>query len=307
MALELDPKILAAIADRSAGLVSALCDRAGEYGLDVRTMPCGTTLIDAGVDVSGSFAAGLRVIELCHGGLASAALGLVDLGGFILPQVTVESLHPAFSTYRLQASYPVNVETPEIRVCGPIRLWLDQTVADESPIPGTVVIESDRLPDDTTVLTIAERSGLPPRSLTLMNECVVFTLAESIHFDLSKVRHTVGQAPICPVGRAAQKQPYPDDFIHYAGKVTLTVAAAPEDDLEALAHRLTFASTAVYGSFFHELLAQAGGVFKNIPELIDINKPAQVTINDLATGRTVHAGSPDIARLVALLDGGKAK
>ena len=324
MALELDPKILAAVADRSVGLVSALCDRAGEYGLDARTMPCGATLIDAGVDAPGSFAAGLRLIELCHGGLASAALGLVELNGFVLPQVTVESLHPAFSTYRLQASYPVNVETPEIRVCGPIRLWLDQTVADESPIPGTAVIESDRLPDDTTALTIAEHSGLPPRSLVLIvapatslvgatqiagrvNECVIFTLAESIHFDLNKIRHIVGQAPICPVGRSAQEQPYPDDFIHYAGKAMLALTAAPEDDLESLVHQLTFASTPIYGTFFYELLAQAGGVFENIPELIDINKPAQVTINDLATGRTVHAGSPDIARLVAILGGGKTK
>jgi len=138
-----------------------------------------------------------------------------------------------------------------------------------------------------------------------LNECVVFTLAESIHFDLSKVRHTVGQAPICPVGRAAQKRPYPDDFIHYAGKVTLIVAADPGDDLKSLAHRLTFASTPIYGTFFHELLAQAGGVFENIPGVIDINKPAQVTINDLVTGRTVHAGALDIARLAALLAGGE--
>jgi len=292
---EVDSKILKAIADRSIALVHLLRDRASEHGLSVRALPCGATLIDAGVDASGSFAAGLRLIELCHGGLASAALGLVNLGGFILPQVTVESLYPAFSTYRLQMSYPVSVETPEIRACGPIRLWLEQTVADNSPIPGTAVIESDRLPDDTTVLTIAER----------MNECVVFTLAESIHFDLSKVRHTVGQAPICPVGRAAQKRPYPDDFIHYAGKVTLIVAADPGDDLKSLAHRLTFASTPIYGTFFHELLAQAGGVFENIPGVIDINKPAQVTINDLVTGRTVHAGALDIARLAALLAGGE--
>ena len=321
---EVDPKILEVIADRSIALVHLLRDRADEYGLSVRTLPCGAMLIDTGVEASGSFTAGLRLIELCHGGLASAALGLVDLSGFVLPQVTVESLHPVFSTYRLQASYPVSADTPEIRVCGPIRLWLDQTVTGDSPLPGVVVIESDRLPDDTMALIIAERSGLPPQSLTLIvapatslvgatqiagrvNECVIFTLAESIHFDVDKVRHIVGQAPICPVGRSAQEQPYPDDFIHYAGKAMLALTAAPEDDLESLVHQLTFASTPIYGTFFYELLAQAGGVFENIPELIDINKPAQVTINDLATGRTVHAGSPDIARLVAILGGGKTK
>ncbi len=324
MKLEVDPKILEVIADRSTALVHLLRDRADEYGLSVRTLPCGAMLIDTGVEAPGSFAAGLRLIELCHGGLASAALGLVDLSGFVLPQVTVESLHSAFSTYRLQASYPVSADAPEIRVCGPIRLWLDRVVTDESSIPGIAVIESDRLPDDAMVRIIAERSGLSPQSLTLIvapatslvgatqiagrvNECVIFTLAESIHFDLNKVGHIVGQVPICPVGQAAQKRPYPDDFIHYAGKVMITLTAAPEDDLESLVHQLTFASTPIYGTFFYELLSQAGGVFENIPGLIDINKPAQVTINDLATGRTVHAGSPGIARLVALLGGGNTK
>lgn len=321
---EVDPKTIEVIADRSIALVHLLRDRADEYGISVRTLPCGATLIDAGVGAPGSFAAGLRLIELCHGGLASTALGLVDLSGLVLPQVTVESLHPAFSTYRLQASYPVSENAPEIRVCGPIRLLLDQTVTGDSPLPGVAVIESDRLPDDTVALIIAERSGLPPQSLTLcvapatslvgatqiagrVNECVIFTLAESIHFDLSKVRHMVGQAPICPAGQATQKRPYPDDFIHYAGKAMLTLTAAPEDDLESIVHQLTFASTPIHGVFFYELLAQADGVFENIPELIDINKPAQATINDLATGRTVHAGSPDIALLLAILDEGKTK
>jgi methenyltetrahydromethanopterin cyclohydrolase len=287
-------------------------------------MLCGATLIDAGVNAPGSFVAGLRLIELCHGGLATATLGLVDLGGFVLPQVTVESLHPAFSTYRLQAAYPISAETPGSRICGPIRLWLDRSIQNDSVIPGVAVIELDQLPDDTTVLLIAERSGLPPQSLTLVvaprmsvagttqitgrvNECIVFTMVESIHFDLSKVRQIVGQAPICPVGCAAQKQPYPDDFIHYAGKATLIVAAAPEDDLEALAHQLTFASLPIYGTFFHELLAQAGGVFENISGLVHVFKPAQVTINDLTTGRTARAGSSDLARLATLLNGGKGE
>jgi methenyltetrahydromethanopterin cyclohydrolase len=102
-----------------------------------------------------------------------------------------------------------------------------------------------------------------------------------------------------------EKRPYPDDFIHYAGEVVLTLLASPEDDLERLAYLLSFASTLIYGSLFHDILAAADGIFEAIPDLIHINKPAQVTIEDLSTGRTAHTGVKDVALLTALLGGAR--
>jgi methenyltetrahydromethanopterin cyclohydrolase len=297
-----------------------LIERAWEYGLVVQTLPCGATLIDAGVDVLGSFEAGRILIEICHGGLANTSLGLTDIGGFLLPQVTVESFHPTISTYGLQASYPLSADEPEVRLSGPIRLYLDGEVAMENPA-AIAVIESDHLLDDEVALALAARSNLPPQSLTLIvvpgcsvvgavqiagrvNESVIFTLEESLKVDSRKVVQMIGQAPVCPVSRIGspeEKRPYPDDFIHYAGEVVFTLLASPEDDLERLAHLLSFASTSIYGSLFHDVLAAADGIFEAIPDLIHINKPAQVTIEDLSTGRAAHAGAKDVALLTALL------
>lgn len=322
--LNLDSKQQASIARRCNGLVSTLIERAWEYGLAIQTLPCGATLIDAGVDVLGSFEAGRILIEICHGGLANASLGLTDIGGFLLPQVTVESFHPTISTYGLQASYPLSADEPEVRLSGPIRLYLDGEVAMENPA-AIAVIESDRLLDDEFALALAERSNLPPRSLTLIvipgwsvvgavqiagrvNESVIFTLEESLKIDSRKIVQMIGQAPVCPVSRidsSEEKRPYPDDFIHYAGEVVLTLLASPEDDLERLAHLLSFASTSIYGSLFHDILAAADGIFEAIPDLIHINKPAQVTIADLSTGRTAHTGVKDVALLTALLGGAR--
>ena len=322
--LNLNSKQQASIAQRSNKLVSALIERAWEYGLVVQTLPCGATLIDAGVDVAGSFEAGRILIEICHGGLANASLGLTNLGGFLLPQVTVESFHPTISTYGLQASYPLSADEPGIRVSGPIRLYLDGEVAMENP-GAIAVIESDCLLGDEVALALAERSNLSPQSLTLIvvpgwslvgaiqiagrvNESVIFTLEESMKIDSRKVVQMIGQAPVCPVARIdspEEKRPYPDDFIHYAGEVVLTLLASPEDDLERLAHLLSFASTSIYGSLFHDVLAAAGGIFEAIPDLIHINKPAQVTIEDLSTGRTAHAGAKDVALLTSLLGGAR--
>jgi len=322
--LNLDSRQQSSIARRCNGLVSTLIERAWEYGLAVQTLPCGATLIDAGVDVLGSFEAGRILIEICHGGLANASLGLIDLGGFFLPQVTVESFHPTISTYGLQASYPLSADEPGIRVSGPVRLYLDGEVTMENPA-AIAVIESDRLLGDEVALALAERSNLPPRSLTLIvvpgwslvgavqiagrvNESVIFTLEESLEIDSRKVVQMIGQAPVCPVSRIdspKEKRLYPDDFIHYAGEVLLTLLASPEDDLERLAHLLAFASTSIYGNLFHDVLAAADGIFGAIPDLIHINKPAQVTIADLSTGRTAYAGVRDIALLTALLGGAR--
>jgi methenyltetrahydromethanopterin cyclohydrolase len=281
-------------------------------------------LIDAGVDVLGSFEAGRILIEICHGGLANASLGLTDIGGTLLPQVTVESFRPTISTYGLQASYPLSTDEPGVRLSGPIRLYLDGAVVMENPA-AIAVIESDHLLDDEFALALAERSNLSPQSLTLIvvpgwsvvgavqiagrvNESVIFTLEESLKVDSRKVKHMIGQAPVCPVSQIdspEEKRPYPDDFIHYAGEVVLTLLASPEDDLERLAHLLSFASTSIYGSLFHDVLAVAGGIFEAIPDLIHINKPAQVTIEDLSTGRAAHAGVKDVALLTSLLGGAR--
>jgi len=320
--LSLDLRMQAGIAHRSGALMRILLDRAWEYGLSVQTLPCKATLIDAGFDALGSFEGGRILVEICHGGLANASLDLTDLDGFTLPQITVESLHPVFSTYGLQASYPLSADEPGIRVSGPIRLCL----GGDSPANGALgigVIESDCLPDDAFALHLAEESGIPPQMLTLIaapiasvvgatqiagrvNESVIFTMKESLNVDPHIVKHMVGRAPVCPVSGGAsptENRPYPDDFIHYAGAALLTVDDFRDDGLDELAHRLSFESASIYGRLFCDVLREAGGVFEKIPNLNDINKPAQITINHLSSGRVSRAGKVEAKRLVDLLEG----
>jgi len=320
--LSLDSRMQTGIVRRSGKLTRILLSRAWEYGLSVQTLPCKATLINAGFDTLGSLEAGRILVEICHGGLANASLDLTDLDGFILPQITVESLHPVFSTYGLQASYPLSVDEPGVRVSGPIRLCLGGDSPAKDAL-GIAVIESDCLPDDAFALHLAEESGIPPQMLTLIaapiasvvgatqiagrvNESVIFTMKESLNVDPHIVKHIVGRAPVCPVSGGAaptENRRYPDDFIHYAGAALLTVDGFPDDGLDELAHRLSFESASIYGRLFWDVLQEAGGVFEKIPDLNDINKPAQVTINHLSSGRVSHAGKMDVKRLVDLIEG----
>jgi len=309
------------IARRSGELTRILIDRAWEYGLSVQDLPCKATLVNAGFGVSGSFEAGRLLIEICHGGLARASLGLTDLGGFSLPQIVVESLHPLLSAYGLQASYPLSEDEPGIRVSGPIHLYMEADLPAKDAI-GIVVIESDSLPGDAVALHLAEGSGIAPQMLTLIaapiasvvgatqiagrvNESVIFTMKESLGIEPSIVKQIVGRAPICPVSGASltENRPYPDDFIHYAGEAYLSVDDFPDDDLGKLAQQLAFESTSIYGRLFCDLLHEAGGVFEKIPDLNDINKPAQITINHLSSGHVSRAGKVDVELLVDLLEG----
>ena len=216
----------------------------------------------------------------------------------------------------------MSADKPGIRVSGPIRLCLDGDLPAKDAI-GIAVIETDCLPDDAVALHLAEKSGVLPQMLTLIaapiasvvgatqiagrvNESVIFTMKESLDVDPHIVKHMIGRALVCPVNGGAsptENRPYPDDFIHYAGAALLTVDGFPDDGLDELAHRLSFESASIYGRLFCDVLREAGGVFEKIPNLNDINKPAQITINHLSSGRVSRAGKVDVKCLVDLLEG----
>jgi len=308
---------------RSNELVQKLIDHAWDYGLNVRILPCGAKLIDAGVEAGGSFEAGRIITEICHGGLCVASLSLVDMGWIVLPQITVESFHPTMSAYDIQAGYTVEGKI----VSGPINMYLKKDMLRYKKISyidkatvGVAIVQSDNIPTNEWALSLAEQSNLFPKNLCLlvmpmqsivsatqiagrMNEDIIFSLEKSISYDSLKVKHIIGNAPICPVTKEIfkKRKAYPDDFLHYAAQVFLTLDANPDEDLQKLTEALSFQSTPIYGEFFSDILDKAKGNFMDIPGLKDINKVAQVTINDVNTGRVYQAGKKNIALLRELL------
>ena len=63
-------------------LVQQLIDHAYDYQLHVDKLSCGATMIDAGVAVEGSREAGRILTEICHGGLCSASIDIVELNNY---------------------------------------------------------------------------------------------------------------------------------------------------------------------------------------------------------------------------------
>lgn len=302
------------IAQRTITLVRGLEHDACILGLAISRLENGATVIDCGANAAGSWEAGRRITEISQGGMASARLGVTEVAGVVLPEITVESWSPVLSAYGLQVSVPLIEVGPAIRISGPI---LARFADSPLGVPreelggrawGIGVIESDRLPEPRFAEALASRSGLPASDLTLIvvpagtvagatqiagriNESVVFTIERSLGIDCACVSHLLGAAPVAPAAAvAAPSTVTPDDLIHYAGRVVLTIDPEVGMDLADLAAQLTFRSTPIYGRRFGELLADAGGVFEAIPGLVNLNKVAQVTVIDRRTGDAFSAG-----------------
>lgn len=308
---------------RCSSLLVKLQERGGDYGLSIFKLGCGALVIDAGVEAQGSLEAGRLITELCHGGFCTTSLSLVDIGGVMLPQITVQSFYPTFSAYGLQTACEINGEI----VSGPIRLRLEHNPLIKQDITyeqasscGITIIQSDDFPTEAWVRSLADQSGCEPGALTLIvaptqsaagttqiagriNEDIIFSLEKSIGYDSTKVKQLLGSSPIAPLSKDQQEfcRAFPDDFLHYAGQAFLVLDAEPGEDVQGLAQALCFSSTSIYGRFFGDILEEVKGVFMDIPGLIDINKVAQVTINDLNTGRIYSAGKRDVVLLKELL------
>ncbi|MCK4570334.1 hypothetical protein KAT84_00145 [Candidatus Bipolaricaulota bacterium] len=302
------------IAARSKALLQALAQDACVLGLDVSHLKNGATMIDCGVNVPGSLEAGRRITEISQGGMATARIGTVEISGVVLPELVVDSWCPKLSAYGLQVSVALSEIDPAVRISGPILARFAEGRLDASHDDlrdaawGIAVVESDQLPSPEIVDALACRSGLPARDLALIvvptrsvagvtqiagriNECVVFTMEESLGIDCSCVSQLLGAVPIAlPTDVGTPFPVTPDDFIHYIGRVTLTITRDLDVDLAKLASQLAFRSTPIYGKLFSELLEAADGVFEAIPGLIDLNKVAQMTVVDRRTGIAFSAG-----------------
>jgi methenyltetrahydromethanopterin cyclohydrolase len=298
---------------------SLLCD-APVLELTSTRGPGGALVVDCGVAARGSWEAGRRLAVIAHAGMMNASLGVCEAAGMPLPELVCDSWRPLLSTHGLQVSFALSEVDPAIRISGPARATIDGAVEAAAPVLsgvcawGVAVVESSRWPDGDVVAAIARRAGLRTRDLTLLvvpgdslsgvaqvagrvNECVLFSLDQSLGLDPKHVVGIVGAVPLAPCGaRAFASQ---DDMIHYAGRVTMVVDAPATWDLQAVADALVFRSSPAYGRLFHEFLASAGGVFEAIPGLANLNKVARIAISDLRSGQTVTAGAVDTSILAA--------
>lgn len=301
---------------RAAEIADGMARELELLRITVARLPNGARLIDCGVEVDGGYAAGRLLAEVCMGGLGSVEFSPLRWDHLALPGVLVRTDHPARSCLGSQyAGWAIDPEGFFAMGSGPLRaiarvegeLFAELGIAEPASGPGVLVLEGRTLPDERVAAYIAERSSIPPERLTLLiaptaslagsvqiSARVVETGMHKLHalgFPISRVVSAWGTAPLAPVAkddlRALGRT---NDCVLYGGGVHLTVRA-DDDELAELVPRIPSSASPDYGTPFYETFQRYDGDFYRVDPLLF--SPAEVWVNNLASGRTWHAGGTD--------------
>jgi methenyltetrahydromethanopterin cyclohydrolase len=302
-----------AIADRCV-------ERAAELRIGVHTLAGGARVIDAGVHVSGGFAAGRALAELCMGGLGHIELTSLTVGGESWPGVHVWTDHPAPCCMASQyAGWAINPEGFFAMGSGPLRakarvekeLFAKLEYTEEAA-RGVLVLEGRTLPTDEVAAWVARKSGVTPGAITFAVaptaslaggvQIVARVIETGLHkmdalgFDVTRVVGAMGTAPLPPPARSDMRAVgRTNDCILYGGQARYTVRA-DDGELARLVERLPASASADYGTPFYDIFKRYDSDFYKIDPMLF--SAAEVWLTSATSGRTFHAGrlNPDVLR-----------
>jgi methenyltetrahydromethanopterin cyclohydrolase len=308
----------------AARLVARLIADASELRIGVTRGELGETLIDAGSKSLGSIAAGLRIAEICMGGLGNIRLVPSAAAPRWPWTLVVQSSNPVVACLASQyAGWRLTDDEPKRPFValgsGPARalarrekLFEALSYADDAAT-ATLIIEGDRPPPAKVVAKVAADCRVKAEDLTIIfartqslaggTQIVARSLEVALHkahelaFPLERIIEGVGAAPLCP--------PHPDlvtamgrtnDAIIFAGQVQLFVTG-PAAEARTLAERLPSKASRDYGRPFAEIFKQVKGDFYAIDPMLF--SPAEIIVTALETGESFHSGDLDLDLLDA--------
>jgi methenyltetrahydromethanopterin cyclohydrolase len=308
----------------AAALVEALKSDAAALRIAVTQGELGETLIDAGSRALGSIAAGLKIAEICMGGL-----GLVELvPGGATPRwpwtIVARSSDPVTACLASQyagwkLAHGEGKDAFLALASGPARalarkepIFQDLSYRD-SAATATLVMESSRPPPSPVVDKVARDCNVAPERLTIIyaptqslagaTQIVARALEVALHkahqlkFPIERIVDGMGAAPLAPPHPSAvTAMGRTNDAIVYGGRVHLYVTGAA-NDAHALANELPSEGSRDYGRPFAEIFKRAKGDFYAIDPLLF--SPAEVVVTALETGETFRKGHVDASLLDA--------
>lgn len=308
----------------AARMVERLKADAAVLKITIERGSLGETLIDAGKDSPGSIAAGLRLAEICMGGLGTVEL----VPNAATPRwpwtLAVRSSHPVIACLASQYAgwrlkHGEGKDAFFALASGPGRALarkeplFDVLTYRDAATAAILVLESSSPPPAPIVRKVAEDCGVAPAAVTFIYaptqslagsvQIIARALEVAMHkahelkFPLDRIVDGVGSAPLAP--------PHPDlvtamgrtnDAIIYAGRVHLFVTGSAQE-ARALAEQLPSERSRDYGRPFVDIFKRAKGDFYAIDPMLF--SPAEVIVTALATGESFHHGRVDPSLLDA--------
>jgi len=304
--------------------VDYMIENADDIGIAVSTLENGATVLDCGVKVAGSFKAGELYTKICLGGLAEVGISIPgDLSeNFAIPSVKVKTNFPAISTLGAQkAGWSVSVGDFFALGSGPARAlslkpaetYEEIDYKDDADI-AILTLEADKLPGEDVADNIASECGVKTEDVYLLVaptsslvgsiqiagrvvENGTYKMLEFLKFDVKKVKHAAGIAPIAPVDPDGLKaMGKTNDAVLFGGRTYYYVESEEGDDIKAVAEQLPSSSSEGYGKPFFDVFKEAEFDFYKIDK--GMFAPAEVVINDMRTGETFRAGEVNVELLM---------
>ncbi len=309
--------------ERAADILRQMMAQAEVLGVAVQTLSNGTTVIDAGIKVPGSFAAGKLFAEACLGGLGAVAFTRLSYAGFWLPGVSVRVEHPAIACMAAQyAGWAVKRGKFFAMGSGPARalyageeLFEHLGYRDQSEV-AVLLLEGRKLPDEEVAEYVAGKCGVdatnlmlaiaPTASLVGSVQVAARVVETGLHkmielgFDVEQVVAGFGTCPLAPVASDDLKAiGLTNDAVLYGGQAYYAVQATDEA-LEQIIDQIPSSASRDYGKPFYEIFQAYEGDFYKIDPLLF--SPAEVIINNLTSGKTYRAGRPNLEVLRGILE-----
>jgi methenyltetrahydromethanopterin cyclohydrolase len=296
---------------QSAEIVQRMIAQADALGVTTHQLSNGATVVDAGVQLPGSLEAGRLFAEVCLGGLGQVQFCHVALDQLQIPGVTVAVSYPTIACMASQYAGWAIYEDPFFAMgSGPARalyhkeeLFDQISYRDRSDV-AVFALEGSTLPTAEIADKVAQKCGVAPDHLYLLiaptaslvgsvqvAARVVETGLHKMHklgFDINTIIAGIGACPLASIAaddlRAIGRT---NDAVLYGGRAWYTVQT-DDAQIEAVIEQLPSSASRDYGTPFYDLFQRYEGDFYQIDPLLF--SPAELFINNVASGRTFHAG-----------------
>jgi len=300
-------------------LAQRIISNSGELGVTVKTLSNGTKVIDM---TQGGFTAGKLFAEACMGGLAEVTFTGLNFDQLWLPGVSISVNRPSIACMASQyAGWEIKVGKFFAMGSGPARalsrvekLFEELDYRDEADV-AVIALEGRKLPDEEVASYIAGKCGVgaetlyillaPTASIVGSVQIAARVVETGMHkmrevgFDIKQILSGYGTCPIAPVADSDLKAiGRTNDCVLYGGKAFYMVKAEASS-IDKLIKEIPSSASKDYGMPFYDLFQRYGGDFYQIDPMLF--SPAEVFINNIADGKTYHAGKLNIEILWEML------
>lgn len=295
--------------DKAMEIAEEMMDWSEELKVKTIELKNGSKVIDCGVNVDGGYEAGLMFTDVCMGGFGTSSISMHKVNEIPLAFIDITTDHPAISCLGAQkAGWRVSVDKYSAMGSGPARALAlkpkktyERIKYEDDSQYAVIALESNKLPDEKVIKVIAKACHVEPKEVVALVapiksivgsmqvsgrvvETAIFKLNE-LGYDTTKTISGTGNAPIAPVLKDDLKaMGVTNDSIIYYGSVFLTVRGFDEDKFK----QVPSSASKDYGKPFYEIFRDAGYDFFRIDA--NVFAPAEITVNDLETGKTYHTG-----------------